>query len=95
MYDTLYWEGEVAATLGDGLVYVDVEMSSNSAVRVGRLDLGSVVTSTMTCVGCLAMGDFRPGPLTRQVEANCYSRRVMLSKGTQISSYYQCALHIL
>ena len=63
MYDTSYWEGEIGATVTRGfldeVVGVVIEMDSSSAVTfccsVHGLPLVSV-TSTMTCVGQLAVG---------------------------------------
>ena len=80
MYDTLYWEEDVATTatrfsgfLDHGhrltLVLVDVasEMSSSSAVTFCRSEHGpplESLSSTSMCVGWLAVAECRPGPLT-------------------------------
>ena len=76
MYDTLYWEGEVATTakcvlcdISDEVVSETSEMSSSSAVTFWSehsLPLESL-SSTRTCVGWLAMADDTPGPLARHV----------------------------
>ena len=70
MYDTLYWEGEVASTANffrDEVVFEASEMSSNSAVTFCWSEHGlplESLSSTRTCVGWLVVAECRPGPLT-------------------------------
>ena len=71
VYDTSYWEGEVAVTVAltieGSLVGVALEMNSSSAVTFCGTEHGLLlesVNSTMTCVGWLAVADLRTGPLT-------------------------------
>ena len=80
VYDTSYWEGEVAVTVAltaedspDKLVDVALEMNSSSAVTFCGTEHGLLlesVNSTMKYAGWLAVADFRPGPMTYKFKEN-------------------------
>ena len=71
VYDTLYWEGDIALTvLCDISSFEASEMSSSSAVTFCWSEHGlslESLSSTRTCVKQLTVAECRPGPLTRQV----------------------------
>ena len=70
VYDTSHWVGDVIETVTVaafcGTRNGVFDMHSSRAMTFCAATLGSVVSSTSTCVGCSTVADVRPGPLTLQ-----------------------------